>query len=395
MSVSLSTLINDLSGATHGTTISKITNLYGLFNRAAGAVIRDVDLMETKRIVTLGQVFSSIYNYSSPTDLKGNRVIDLRPQAGREGDLWLQHFNQWFDRKKYLANQNQFTIQINTGVKAIRIDAPFLSAPVVQANPSSTTGWAVGGTASNLTIDTIFQVAGVGALQFDLTTGTGYIESSSLPQVDLTKQLSIAQEFFWIYMPAVATSVTLRWGSDGSNYYSGTATAQQDGTAFQAGWNLITIPWSSAIKTGAPTITAYDYVRVSLIAPSAMVGVKFCYLTSIIGSYLEAEYYSKYMFRNGANVFQETVSEADDAGATYINIDTESYDIFFNKLMFLISQQLQGDTAKDDVLYFGKEYLSSIMRYKNLYPSEVQFTQEPYYQQSSGADYNGLIPGTS
>lgn len=392
MSVSISTLLNDLSGAVHGTTLNKVTNLFGIFNRAAGAVIRDVDLQETKRIATLGQVFTSIYNYSSPTDLKGNRVIDLRPQAGRDGEVWPQRFNQWFDRKKYLANQNQFTVQFNTGVKSIRIDAPFLSSPIVVANPVSTTGWSAGGTASTLSIDTTFQVAGQGALQFNVTTGTGYVESSSLSQVDLTDHLSIAQEFFWIYMPSVATSVALRWGSDSSNYFSGSATAQADGTAFQAGWNLITIPWSSASQTGTPTITAYDYVRVSITAPSAMVGVKFCYLTSILGSYLEMEYYSKYMFRSTANVFQETVAENVDEDKL-INIDTESYDIYFNKCMFLISQQLQGDDAREDVKYFGQEYTSSITRYKNLYPSEVQFAQEQYYQQSSGSDYNGLVPG--
>jgi hypothetical protein len=392
MSVSISTLKDDLRGIVHGTTVDKITNLYGIINRAAGELLLDVDLMETKRIVTLSQVFNSIYDYSAPADLKGNRIIDLRPQAGRKGEVWPQRFNQWFDKKKWLKNQNQFTIQHNTGVKSLRIDAPFLTAPIILSATNSTTGWAVGGTASSLSVDTNYMVDGVGCLQFNVGIGTGYIESSTLPIIDLTGHEQIAQEFFWAYFPSAPTSVNLRWGSSTSAYYSGSATIQADGTAFRAGWNNITIPWSSAIATGSPTITSYDTIRFTVIAPTAMTGVKFCTPKSIMGQYLEAEYYSKYFFRNpNTNAFQEKVVDDSSDIETLLNLDTEGYGIFIAKLSELIFQQLQGDNAKVESEKYEQKYRKLLMRYKNLYPSEVQFAQEAYYEPTKG-NYDGFVP---
>lgn len=393
MTYSIQTLENDLEGIIHGTTLNKITNRYGLYNRAAGEVLLDVDMQEHKRLVTLSQVFNSIYNYSAPSDLKGNRIIDLRPQANRQGEVWPQRFNQWFDKKKWLKNQNQFTIQMNTGVKSLRIDAPFLTAPIVVAQTNSTTGWTAGGTASAITLDTLYMADGAGDLTFNLTAGTGYIESSTLPVIDLTGHQSIAQEFFWAYFPTVPTSVSLRWGSSTTAYYEGTATTQADGTAFQQGWNNITIPWISATVTGSPTITAYDTVRFTVVAPIAMTGVKFCSMKSILGQYLEAEYYSKYFFRDSTtNAFQETVPDTlADTSTLLLNVDTESYGVYVAKLTQLIFQQLQGDSAKNEADQYEKKYLRLLARYKNLYPSEVQFSQESYYEPTR-ASYDGFVP---
>lgn len=395
MPFSLQTLKDDITGAIHGTTVAKITGLSSLINRSASEVLLDVDLAETKRITSLGLVFNSVYDYSSPSDLKGNRIVDIRPQAGRKGDVWPQRFNQWFDKKKWLKNQNQFTVQHNQSIKSLRIDAPFLSTPLVVTNTGSTSSWAVGGTATNLTVDTIYNVAGAGALQFDVAAGTGYIENSALSPVDLSDHVGIAQEFFWAYFPSVPTSVSLRWGSSSSDYYSYTMTSQADGTAFRAGWNLLTSPWAGLTATGTPTDTAYDYVRFSVVAPSSMVGVKFCSLTSNLGSYLEAEYYSKFFFRSSAGIFQESVtaSEVSDSPETiYLNVDTESYPIFYSKVMCNISQQLQGEDAKKDLETFEKMYTKSVLRYKGMYPSEVQSSQEPYYEQTKG-NYDGFVPG--
>lgn len=392
MGIPISTIKDDLRGVIHGTTVDKITNLYGLFNRTASQVLLDVDLQETKQIQTLAQVFNSVYDYSSPEDLKGNRIIDLRPQAGRKGDTWPQRFNQWFDKKKWLKNQNQFTVQHKSGVKSLRIDAPFLTAPIVLSDTGSVSPWSVGGTASTLGIDTKFNPAGSGAIQFNMTAGTGYIQASTLASVDLTGHEQIDQEFFWAYFPSVPTSVELRWGSSPIAYYYGSATTQADGTPLKAGWNMITIPWATASISGSPVISAYNTIRFSIVSPSAMVGVKFCYPTSNQGQYLEAEYYSKYMFRNPTtNVFKEKVVDDSTDLDTLVNVDTESYPIYFNKLCFFIAQQLQGKDATYDVTYWDGEYKNALKRYKNLYPSEVQFAQEPYYEVTKG-NYDGFVP---
>ena len=58
----VTTLINDIISVVHGTTANKIPNLYGHINRAARAVLLDVDPKETQKIVQLAQVFNSVFD---------------------------------------------------------------------------------------------------------------------------------------------------------------------------------------------------------------------------------------------------------------------------------------------------------------------------------------------
>lgn len=116
-------------------------------------------------------------------------------------------------------------------------------------------------------------------------------------------------------------------------------------------------------------------------------------MKSILGQYLEAEYYSKYFFRDSTtNAFQETVPDTlADTSTLLLNVDTESYGVYVAKLTQLIFQQLQGDSAKNEADQYEKKYLRLLARYKNLYPSEVQFSQESYYEPTR-ASYDGFVP---
>lgn len=382
MSYAVSDIISDLAGALHGTTVNKITNLGGLMTRAAREFLLDCNPIETKRIAQLGQVFNSVYDYAAPVDLKGVQVIDIRPQAGRwPSDQYEQAFARWFDAHKRSNWNNAFNVQHDTGVKSLRIEAPTLTTPVTITDTSSTTGWAVGGTASNLSVDTTFNVAGGGALQFDVTTGTGYIEISTLSALDMTTHVGIAKEFWWVYLPSVPTSVNVRLGSDTTaNYYTFSATAQANGNAFIVGWNQIGVSWVGLTATGSPTITAYDSVRFSIVATASMVGVKFCFLSSAIGQYMEMLYYSKYLFSlNGT--WKETVTDPSFADqTTIVNLDTESFALYFNKLCFLLSQQLMGADAQKDGQFFLQAYKDGLKRYTAMYKSETLLPSEPWYQ---------------
>lgn len=381
MSYAVSDIKSDLAAVFHGTTVNKFSNLAGTMTRVARQFLLDCNPIETKRIAQLGQVFNSVYDYAPPSDLKGVQVIDIRPQAGRwPSDQYEQTFARWFDAHKRSNWNNAFNIQHDTGVKSLRIEAPTLTTPITITAPGATTGWAVGGTASNLAVDTQFNVAGGGALSFDLTVGTGYIETTSLTPLDMTGYVGVAKNFWWVYLPSVPTSVEVRAGSDSTaNYYSFLATTQFDGTAFKVGWNLIGVSWVGLTATGSPTLTAYDSVRFSVVATASMVGVKFCSLTSALGQYMEMLYYSKYLFSlNGA--WKETISDTDSADlTTIVNLDTESYNLYFNLLCFYLSQQLMGADAQKDGKFFWDEYQRGLKRYVAMYKSETLLPSEPWY----------------
>ena len=83
MSYTISDVKNSISRKLHGTTANQLSDFYGLLYDAAVKVLDECDFEETRRTQQLltpvyGQ---NAFDYACPADLKGNRLIDLRPQA--------------------------------------------------------------------------------------------------------------------------------------------------------------------------------------------------------------------------------------------------------------------------------------------------------------------------
>lgn len=387
MSYSITTLITDLGSVIHGTKTNKIPNLYGHINRAARQFLLDVDAKETQRIVSLSQVFNNTFDYPCPIDLKGDRIVDVRPQAGRQPwEIFTQGYSLDFDAWKGVSFQDKIITQWNTGVKTLRIEAPTLTSPTVLTDTGTLTGWTATAGAQNLQLDTTNNVSGSGDIQFDLAavSTTASIQISSLSQIDLTSLLNNSYGFAWIYLPSASaiTSIDIRWGSDiTTNYYHITVTTTQQGTAFQNGWNLIALPWVSATKVGSPVITQFDSVQVNFVYNGTLqTGLKFCTLSFAIGYIFQMQYYSKYLFRDpSTNAFQETVVDANDNNKL-INLDTDSYNLLFNKVAYYVAQALQGADASYDATFWDSEYENALKRYRALNPAETIMKAATYYK---------------
>lgn len=394
----ITTLLADLASVVHGTTVNKVPNIYGMINRAARAVLLDVDPKETTRIVQLSQVFNDTFDYPLPVDVKGDRITDLRLQAGRTPwDVFVQEYAETFDANKLVNFTNKVYTQWNTGVKTIRIDAPFLTAPTTLWDTGTITGVTATPGVSTLSLDQTNNVAGGGAITFNLTAGpiTGNLVTSSLNPTDLSALVNIATGFMWVYLPtgSSVSAINVQWGSDTSNYYSSTQTTTQQGTAFINGWNLISLPWVSAIKVGAPVNTTYEMVRVSFVYDGTLqTGVKVCNLTFALGYYFDLQYYSKYLFRNpSTGAFVENVIDSTYNGYL-INLDTESYNLLFNKTAFYIAQSLQGADSAYDADYWQTEYANALKRYQAQNPSEAMLKGSVYYRMPNKS-YQRFQPG--
>lgn len=388
MAYSILNVKQDLTGVLHGTTTNQITNLNGLIYRAARQVLRDVDAQETIRIIPFtNPIYNQVFDYAVPIDLKGTKIIDIKPQAVRNAtDVWRQAYNQAFDVSKASPFQDQFTVQFNTGLKTIRIAAPNTPAPILvnQASIIQSNGtWATGGSASNLTQDNVNFVSGGSSLSFNLAAAgsEGHLENSTSTAVDLTLELNQGSFFLYTFLPVATdfTNVKLRWGSSSANYYEVTATVTQANTIFQNGWNLIAFPWLGATVVGAPDVTKISYLRVIWdYDGNAQTAVRLNNIVCANGQILNVEYYSKYMFRDAiTGAFQETVSD----DSNLVNLDTDSYDMLFYQVAYLAVQQQQGKNA---LQYDGKTFLDlyneAILRYKNMYKSQVQKPQSTYYK---------------
>ncbi len=99
-------------------------------------------------------------------------------------------------------------------------------------------------------------------------------------------------------------------------------------------------------------------------------------IESTIGTILVVGYYSKYLFRNVAGTWIEKTTDPSDS----INLDVESYNLLFNLVAYLTTQQLQGlDAQFGDASFFLGAYNQGVARYKSMYKSEVQLPQSSYY----------------
>ncbi len=391
---------NDLTGVLHGTTPNQIQNFNGLLNRAARQLLLDLDPQETKRTVEfVGPIFNSVYDYPLADDVKGNKIIDIFPQVQRlPSDIWLQSYNQAFDvsKQNIFSNVNDFTMKFgftqhnsqglgNSTVKTIRINAPFLNPPVIvnQIEAIATNGtWAVGGTASNLSVNNSNFVQGAGSLQFNHTTGSGGIQNSTMSAIDLSTVENQSYFFTWVYVPDGDSldSVELRWGSSASDYWTVTTTQTQQGTGFVNGWNLCQFKWSDASVVGSPNSASITYGRVDLVTNADLTGCLVNGMNSVLGTVLSYSYYSNALFRvdNTGEYVQIYGGDTSDR----INLDIESYNLLFYKVAEFAVQQQQGlDATFFDGPYFKNMYDAGILRYKSMYKSELQEPQSSYYNQ--------------
>lgn len=387
---SITNLEQDIESALHGTTLNQIGNILGVINRASRKFLRDLDPQETKREALIGPVFNGIYDYPFPNDdVKGNKVFDIAPQVNRFSiDRWGQQYSQEFDITKQFSLVDSFTPVFNTGNKSVRINSPTLLPPItvnqIEAVVANGT-WSAFGTASTLSTDNQNYAAGAGSVAFNLAAGvgsqTGGIVNTTMSQIDLTAHLNQGSEFLWVYLPTGSsfTSIELRWGSSSTAYYAVSVTTATQGNPFIDGWNLLQFDWLGASVTGSPTVSAIDYVRIAYTYDgTAQTGVHANGYTSNLGLLLQMKYYSKFLFRDAVTGdWKELTTDESDL----INLDIESYDIFFDYVMYLICNQVSGSEAliNDGPMYLNL-YNDGVARYKALYKSEVNKPQSTYYR---------------
>lgn len=384
MAFLISDLKNDVVSMMHGTTEAKIQGFDNLIDRAARDVLTEVDPAETKRIEQItNAIHTRVFDYSAPSDLKGNKIIDIRPQVNRNlGDNFSQLYSEQFDLQKRTTVFDLFQVEFDTGTKFLRIKKDVGSGKTIHdLNSISGNGtWAVGNDATNLTEDRLQFISGSTSLNFDMdgSTTDGFIENSTFTAIDLSADEDLSSIFLFVFFPdsSAITSVDLRWGSDTTNFWNRTVTAPHFG-AFQNGWNLFRFDWNGATKTLSPDASAINLLRVTINYDGvADTDFRVDNIVSRLGTIFEIVYYSKFIFSSSAGVFIERVA----ADTDIINLDTDSFNLLVYKAAQLAAQQIQGEDASFDVNFFNSEWDRVISKYKQMYKSEVEKPTQSYYK---------------
>lgn len=382
MTVLISDFKTRLQSKIHGSSLNKVQDVYNLIYEGAGNFLLRVDPQETIRSSLLSNaLYDQVYNYTAPTDLKGDKIIDFRPQANRTaGDNFNSVFSEEFDRNKI---NNDFTVEHKNGFKTLRISKSLYAG--VTLNDSNTTTdngtWAATASASNLTADTYYKLSGTASLRFDLAAAgsSGYIENSTMTAVDASTIKNNGAIFVPVYLSTAAniTSVALRWGSSSANYYSVTVTTTTDGTAFVDGWNILRFDWYNLTPTGTPDDEAINYLRLTFAYNgTATPSCRFDNIVARRGELYETIYYSKYLFRSSAGTWKDKPTADDD----YIVLDTDGMNCLLYEVAELVGQELQGEDATFDITYLSQNKKDAWGTYSNSYKSQSTKKAIRYYR---------------
>lgn len=401
----ISDLDQEFEGMFHGTSLNQIQNKYGAYNRGARRLLGDVDPQETTIVSQFGKMYDGVYDYPLAIDVKGNKIIDLFPQANRlPQDRFSQTYNQAFDRFKGVSLVPDFTPRYANGNRTIRINATGLNTGIQinNANAYNSNGtWIAGANVNTVgTNNQYYTDNSSGSVSFNLAqTGTpgtvAIISNSTMSPVDLTNHYNNADEFFNIYLPNAAgiTSVSFQIGSSPANYYqSPPMTVDQMNNSFQNGWNYLKSALSSFTQTGTPVLTAINYLQVSITYDGTLqTQVLLNQFWSRLGVIFNQEYYSKFLFRDAiTGVFKEKATSDTD----YVNLDTDGVNGLLYAVFGAMVQQVQGA----DALYYDANdaeqgYAAWLIGYKQKYRSQTQKPQTSYYRQPR-ASYRRFFRGS-
>ena len=369
-------LLSDIDAGIHGK-IGMISSQGDFVNKVVREVNNKVAIRSARRKQTLSpDLFPGIFQYACPTDLRSNRIIDIPAQAKNQDEdgTWGLVPIEQFNNREIPGN---VAFDDYNGVRVMMLSSRTSATQIViseldDLNSGGGT-WTAFGDAENLVADSDNYIKGAGSIKWGIDASGGTtagIENSDINEFDITDYLhGHSAVFVWVDIASTTnlTNFILRLGNDSSNYYPMTTTTRHDGTAFQAGWNLLRFDLTSLTATGTVTDTAIDYSAIYMTKAAGKVSetnYRFDWMMLSRGVIHDVLYYSKYGWQNSSATYLENSTAADDL----LVADTEEYDIFVAKGVHLGRQYIKSDP--NDIVEAKREYEEAVQMYAPNNPDE-------------------------
>lgn len=344
----ISDLKDSVAGMLTGTDLSDVTNIYGAFERAARVLVQKAKMPEA-----VGRwffnLYAGVYDYPVDTRIFGTSIIDLQRQGTASGPLdyvYKQNIGDFNRNKSFTRNGYKVTFEYNNGTPVLRVTSRNVVQQIVLDTMSAITGWAAGGNASNLAVDTTVYYQQPAALSFSLAAAgsQGYIEKTLSTQIDLTDYQNAGVIFLAVDLPSATaiTSLGVRIGNDSTHYYNISATTGFLG-AFQAGqYMLIALDMANATTTGTVDITKIDYVRIySNYDGTALTNVRIGGFWIALPSPVELLYTTAAIFLDySTGVLKQKIDNDND----YIILSDNAYTLYEHESAIVVAAQ-NGGTA--------------------------------------------------
>jgi len=343
-------------------------------NQVVREVVGDMDMRSCRRKTALTpNLFSNVFEYASPSDMKSNAIIDIQDQTDRhQKDYNLVTFEQ-FGRR-----QDTDTIAIDDSdlIKKILVNAQVSDKSITIASLDALTSgggtWSAVGDATNVIADSDDYVRENASLKYDIGSGattTAGIQNTSLNNVDMTDYLGgNGAVFVWAYITSTTnlTNFILKIGTDTSNYYSKTTTTASDGTAFRTGWNLLRFDLASLTEIGSVTDATVTYVSIYMTKTAGKINetsYRFDGLYLKKGEKNNVIYYSKYGWQNSSGTYIENST----ADSDLLNADTDEFDLFVAKGIEVAGAETDETQASENN---ATKYATRKVKYEKENPSD-------------------------
>lgn len=350
------TLQSDVNAKIKGK-LGVLISAQSTLNQGVRQVLAEVDLLTTRRRTPLTpNLFSGLFEYAAPTDLKGYGIITVQNQKWNRTPFW-----KLVPYEEFMRRQKEETVAISDYDFIRKL---FIKAPNTQSNDVKTTlstldsvtsgggTWGAFGDATNVEAGEDNYVEGNGSIKFDISAAGGTtcgIVNSTLTQSDLSGFFQgDGSCIVWAYITSTTnlTNFILRVGSDSSNYYTKTVTSQSDGTAFVNGWNLLNFNLATFTTVGTPVDTAVDYCALYFTKTAGKiseVGYRFDYIIFRRGEINNVYYYSGYGWQSSAGVYKVNSTTSSDL----LNAGEEEYELILTKCAELAADEVDEDKVSE------------------------------------------------
>lgn len=335
-------------------------------------------------------VVTGKYDYVLPSDFSGKRIIDI-PSVGarRLGSLEIISPVEFDTRPRF----GSVAFKNYNGIKLLKLYASNQSSTSVVSQLSSLTGdggtWESSGDGTNVRVDTDNYPYVSPVIAFDVAaTGltTAGIKNTAITSFDISKFVSsdgLAKLNVYLNSALPITSITLKLGSDSSNYYSVTATKQFDGSDFTSGDNVLYFTGFS--KTGSPVTASTVFCDIVLNISSghaAAINFALSDLSLLHGVPTPIIYYSTYNWvANDNSTYKLDATSPLD----YLIADTDDVDLHINEAVICAMREL--GFPQSTIQAEETRQLAKIREYTMDNPADV-LTYTTIYQDFSGDGFH-------
>lgn len=378
-------LIQNVDRKLHGGGTSQTQDFYGALDEARRIMVTEISPRElvTSEIIE-SAFYDNVHKYTVPADLKFKQVIDMSLLSSRNNFDTLERPLKQIYSKKLQSDRhprNLFDVKYDKGVKYMDIgDLNLRKTNLVIDKMNKVQGWSVGGNIVNLQEDHLNYISGTGSLSAEINDSAteGVIQKTTLPSLDVFEFLKTGAVFVWVYMPKTIESVTLRLGSDSTNFYHNVVNQAHNNIEFIEGWNLLKFDFPKMQSTGMVNPRSITFVEIEVKSTIPVKTIRFDNIICQVGQVVKVDYNSNIMFRDvqtGAKKLRAT------SNTDLVMLEEDAFQILMLQLALIIQKEAYSNNggAQSDINDIAPELYRAYERYKNENPSEHLFAEDSYW----------------